>query len=66
MAWRWRLEGSAKLIFGDDSHRISGKTPIEDVIETMKEFVLYVGPQPPRRQLPLTLSTAPARSGTSD
>jgi hypothetical protein len=26
------------------SHRISGKTPIEDVIETMKEFVLYVAP----------------------
>ena len=24
------------------SHRISGKTPIEDVVETMKEFVLYV------------------------
>lgn len=24
-----------------NSHRISGKTPIEDVIETMKEFVEY-------------------------
>jgi hypothetical protein len=35
--WALMLTGSVSK-----SHRISGKTPIEDIVETMKEFVLYV------------------------
>ncbi|EGS17856.1 aldo-keto reductase-like protein [Thermochaetoides thermophila DSM 1495] len=44
-------------------HRISGKTPIEDIVSTMKEFVVYH--PPPKEHLPRTLALTPLKLSSS-
>ena len=44
------------------SHRFSGKTPVEEIVATMKEYVEYVSHHHAPEPFKLTTCPAPAKS----